>query len=110
MFERGTLTCHEFAPEVGFGGKRIMRSAAYRHIGLRVRSTPSEGFDMVKLEPVRFAATLTASIDIAAPRAIALEHRAAYSGRHVTPALALRAPRINMIDFDHLARGIETRA
>ena len=98
MLERGTLTCHEFAPEVVFGSKCIVRGAALRHVGLGVRSTPSEGFDMVKLEPVRFAATLTASIDIAAPRAIPLEHRAAHSGRHTTPALARRTDfRLSML-------------
>jgi hypothetical protein len=91
MLESVTLVCHEVAPEVVFGGKRIVRFAAQRQVCFGVSSTTSEGFNVVKLEPVRFVATLAASIDVAAAAAVALEYRAAHGGWHVAPSLAGRA-------------------
>jgi len=72
---------------------------------------------------VRFAAALAARVDVRAAATVALIGFASLGGgdvptrlarrrtvRRFGAALALKAPRIKLIDFDHLQRAIETRA
>jgi hypothetical protein len=74
MTERAALPRQVLAAEVFLRGKSVVRCATQGQIGRNAGSASCERLQMVKLEVVRLAATLTARIDVAAASAVALEH------------------------------------
>jgi hypothetical protein len=87
MTERVSLRRHVLAAEVLLGGERVVRHAAQGQVGRDVGSASCERPQMVKLEVVRFAATLTPGIDVTAASIVASKHVASLScGDVPTPA------------------------
>ena len=74
MTERIPLPRDVLAAEVFLGGQGVVRRAAQGQVGCDVGSASGEWLQMMKLEVVRFAATLTPRIDVTAASAVAPEH------------------------------------
>ena len=75
------------APEVCFGGERIVRCAAQGQVGSEVLAASCERLEMVQVEIARLAAALTALVDEAAAARVAYEYRAFHCGRNGSAAL-----------------------
>ena len=94
---REPVTClsHELSAEIGLGGESVMGSAAQRETVLAVLAVLAalrESLEVMQLQVVRFAATLSGVIDVSTAPAVPLEHGAPNGGRNMASATALLVP------------------
>jgi hypothetical protein len=63
-------------PEIELRGEGVVSRAEVSDVRRGVRATPSERHEMMELELMSLAATLTARVHVRTTRAVAFEHRA----------------------------------
>jgi hypothetical protein len=77
--------------EILLGGERVVGGATQREVLGGVPTAPGERHEVVELESVDFAATLSGAVDVRAARAVAVEDGTANAGRNVAgPARTAR--------------------
>jgi hypothetical protein len=69
--------------EILLGGERVVGGATQREVLGGVPTAPGERHEVVELESVGFAATLSGAVDVRAARAVAVEDGTANAGRNV---------------------------
>jgi hypothetical protein len=98
------------ATEVLFRLQRVVSGTSQCQVRSEIRAALGERLDVMQLQVARLAAAPALRVDVAAATAITFEDLAPFGCGNVSAALALEAPRIKLINFDHLQRAIETRA
>src|SRR5688572_25582489 len=80
--------------EILLGGERVVGGATQRQVLGGVPTAPCERHEVVELESVGFAATLSGAVDVRAARAVAVDDGTANAGRNVArPAGTARGGR-----------------